>query len=76
MTKLEHKPLALSVREAAALAGVGRTILYEAVGSGALPSLKVGRRRLIRTESLEAWLESLESGTQADAVAATAPRAV
>jgi excisionase family DNA binding protein len=62
--------LALSVREAAALAGVGRTILYAAVGSGELPSLKVGRRRLIRIESLEAWLKSLETETSASASAA------
>lgn len=61
--------LALSVRDAAALAGVGRTILYEAVGSGELPSLKVGRRRLIRIESLEAWLKSREADTSSSAIA-------
>lgn len=66
MTKLEHKPLALSVREAAALAGVGRTVLYAAVSGGELPSLKVGRRRLIRIESLEGWLKGLEAGNSAE----------
>ena len=59
--------LALSVREAAALAGIGRTILYAAVSSGELPSFKIGRRRLVRLESLESWLKSLEAEAKARA---------
>jgi excisionase family DNA binding protein len=49
--------LAVSPAEAAQLAGVGRTLLYEALGSGALPSLKIGKRRLILMDALRAWLE-------------------
>jgi excisionase family DNA binding protein len=52
--KLE--PLAVSVGEAARLAGVSRTMLYQALRSGALRSLKIGSRRLITIEALDAWL--------------------
>lgn len=46
------EPLAVSVMEAAGLAGVGRTTIYEAIQQGTLKSLKIGKRRLIRTEAL------------------------
>jgi excisionase family DNA binding protein len=49
-------PLAVSVGEAARLAGVSRTMLYQALRSGALKSLKIGSRRLITIEALGAWL--------------------
>jgi excisionase family DNA binding protein len=48
--------LAVSVGEAARLAGVRRTMLYQALRSGALKSLKIGSRRLITIEGLGAWL--------------------
>ena len=54
--------LAVSPSEAARLAGIGRTTLYEAIGSGALRSLKIGKRRLITVEALRDWLGGLEHG--------------
>jgi excisionase family DNA binding protein len=53
--KLE--PLAVSVGEAARLAGVSRTMLYQALRSGGLKSVKIGSRRLITIEALDAWLQ-------------------
>ena len=53
-------PLAVSTYEAARLAGVGRTKIYDALGSGMLKSLKIGKRRLILFESLQKWLLSHE----------------
>lgn len=50
------RPLAVGPAEAARLIGIGRTKLYQALGSGALPSYRVGTRRLIRIADLEAWL--------------------
>ena len=47
--KLE--PLAVSVGEAARLAGVSRTMLYQALRAGRLRSLKIGSRRLITIEA-------------------------
>ena len=52
---------ALSVPEAAARAGVSRTFIYERISSGELPTIKVGKRRLVRVEALRRWLESLET---------------
>lgn len=49
-------PLAVAPAEAARLAGVGRTTIYEAIGAGALRSVKIGKRRLITMEALRAWL--------------------
>ena len=54
-------PLAVAPSEAARLANVGRTKLYEAIGSGALPSFKIGKRRLIMVDSLREWLLALEA---------------
>lgn len=52
------KPIAVAPEEAARLAGLGRTTIFGALKSGALASLKVGRRRLIRIDVLEAWLDA------------------
>lgn len=53
--------LAVSTFRAAEIAGVGRTTIYEAIQSGALKSVKIGKRRLIRVAALEAWLEAQEA---------------
>ena len=50
---------------AARMAGVGKTTIYEAIGSGALPSLKIGKRRLILIVSLKAWLEAAQQAVGA-----------
>lgn len=55
--------LAVSPGEAARIAGLGRTTVYEAIGSGALRSLKIGKRRLITIEALTAWLAAAERTT-------------
>jgi excisionase family DNA binding protein len=52
------EPLAVSPAEAARLAGLGRTTIYAALGSGALKSLKIGKRRLIALDALRSWLLS------------------
>jgi excisionase family DNA binding protein len=54
------EPLAVSPAEAARLAGLGRTSIYSALGSGELKSLKIGKRRLIAVEALRTWLLSHE----------------
>jgi excisionase family DNA binding protein len=53
---VDHR-LAVSVEEAAAMLSVGRTTLYAAISTGELPSLKIGRRRLIRIQTLESWID-------------------
>jgi excisionase family DNA binding protein len=54
-------PLAVSPADAARMVGIGRTKLYEALGSGSLTSFKIGTRRLIRVSTLQDWLESQEA---------------
>ncbi len=58
--------LAVSVEDAAAMAGVGRTTLYAALGGGALRSLKIGKRRLIRVDALRAWIAAHEAASGPD----------
>lgn len=42
--------------------GVGRSKVYEELGSGRLRSVKVGRRRLVSETALIDYIEQLESG--------------
>jgi len=48
-----------TVPEAMEWTRLGRTKLYEELRSGRLRSVKVGRRRLIPDQALQAWQESL-----------------
>ena len=56
--------LAVSPAEAARMAGIGRTKLYQALSSGDLASFKMGSRRLIRVTVLDAWLAEHEGQDQ------------
>jgi excisionase family DNA binding protein len=46
-------PLSLSVDQATKAIGIGRTKLYELLASGHLDAIKIGRRTLITTASLQ-----------------------
>jgi excisionase family DNA binding protein len=47
----------LSVAETAALLGISRWLVQQAVRDGSLPSLRLGRRILIPRARLLGWLE-------------------
>ena len=49
----------LSVAEASHVAGIGRTKLYEAIGSGQLPVRKFGKRTIVLREDLARFLTAL-----------------
>jgi excisionase family DNA binding protein len=49
----------LKIREAAHEAGVGRTTLYNEIGSGKLVAVKIGRLTRIRRSDLEDWMRRL-----------------
>jgi excisionase family DNA binding protein len=48
--------LAYSVDEAARITGLSRDLLYDQMRTGRLAYLKVGRRRIITRQHLEAFL--------------------
>jgi excisionase family DNA binding protein len=55
------EPLLLSATDAARALGLGLTLTNELIRSGRLPSVRVGRRRLIRRDALLAFIDSLQS---------------
>ncbi len=54
----DRGPIAVSPAEAARLAGISRSSLYKLLSSGDLPSFKLGKRRLIRVDDLDALLSA------------------
>jgi excisionase family DNA binding protein len=48
----------LTVEEAAAAIGVGRTTMFELIASGAVEAVRVGRLRRIRPDALRAYVDS------------------
>lgn len=50
----------VNIPEAARLACISRSKLYEFIGAGELPTVKIGKRRLVRVETLRAWIASKE----------------
>jgi len=53
----EEKRRALSVREAARTCGISRATLYRLIEQKKLATLKIGARRLVRPEAIEALLD-------------------
>ena len=51
--------LLVTVEEAARLLGIGRTTMFELIGSGKVKSIRLGRRRLIARTSLESFVDGL-----------------
>ena len=51
------QPLSYTIQGAMAATGLGRSKLYELMASGALAKLKVGKRTLIRADSLRALID-------------------
>jgi excisionase family DNA binding protein len=52
-------PLVLTVEEAADRLGVGRTVMYALVSSGAVESVRIGRLRRIPADALVAFIDAL-----------------
>ena len=56
---MENQPILLGILEAAALAGISRSFMYERLADGSIASRKAGRRRLIVSSSLYQWINDL-----------------
>jgi len=52
---------AIAVPKACERVGLSRSKFYELLNEQEIPSIKVGRRRLVRIEDLDRWLASLPS---------------
>lgn len=57
MHNQQLKPITITINEALRVSGLGRTKLYELIGSGTLKTITIGRRRLVVYASLEALAE-------------------
>ena len=64
----------LSIDEAAAALGIGRTAFYQELTNGRLRSFKVGRRRLIPASAIEAYIEARAAEDPVATAEARAPR--
>jgi excisionase family DNA binding protein len=57
----QYPRAALRVSEACATLSISRSKLYEEISAGRLRVLKSGRRTLVPTTAIAAWLQSLEA---------------
>jgi excisionase family DNA binding protein len=55
-TQPAGRPATLSITEAAAVLGIGRTLAYELARTGELPTLRLGRRLVVPRHALERML--------------------
>lgn len=58
------KPIAITLRDATSLSGIGRSSLYKLFNEGKLTPRKSGKRTLILVSELEKYLNSLPMGGQ------------
>lgn len=54
--------LLYSMEDGWTLTSTGRTKFLELVRNGTIPTVRVGRRRMVTAEALRAFVESLEAG--------------
>lgn len=52
------KPLTVTIPGVRELTGLGTTKIYELIGEGKLATVKIGRRTLVRTDSIEALVQA------------------
>ncbi len=52
-----------TVEEAAKILGIGRSAAYQAVGTGEIPAIRIGRRLLVPVQALEQLLSTAKPST-------------
>jgi len=55
------EPVTVTIDGARKALGIGTTKIYELIGAGDLRTIKLGRRTLVRTDSIHALIEKLEA---------------
>lgn len=53
------EPITVSINDAAKALGLGRTSIYVLIREGRLETVKLGRRNLVKVESIRRLLEAL-----------------
>ena len=53
---ISPEPLTYSIKEASRLSSIGKTRIYELINAGELKVTRIGRRTLVRADSLRALL--------------------
>lgn len=62
MTTTTNERLLLTVEEAAERLGIGRTLAWQLVRQGGLPSVRLGRCVRVPLSALEAWIAERTEG--------------
>ncbi len=57
MAQAIQERMTITVEEAARRLGIGRSLAYELVARGDLPSIKIGRLRRVPIVALESWFK-------------------
>ena len=52
------EPIAVSIKDTARALGLGRTSIYVLIAQGKLEAIKIGRRTLVRVESIRQLVAS------------------
>ena len=52
-----------TVEEAAKILGIGRSAAYQAVGTGEIPAIRIGKRWLVPVQALEQLLSTAKPST-------------
>ncbi|NIJ32788.1 helix-turn-helix domain-containing protein [Sphingomonas oligoaromativorans] len=55
------EPFTVTIDGAKKALGIGTTKLYELIGAGKLRTVKLGRRTLVRTDSIRELVDTLEA---------------
>ena len=61
-----------SVEETVQATGLGRSTVYELLGSGELESIKVGRRRIVPADAIAQFMNAKRAAAQENRAGATA----
>jgi excisionase family DNA binding protein len=65
MTDTNTSPELLNLAEVQRLLNIGRTSVYQLMASGALPSVKIGRRTLFARKDVDAFVDRLRESAAA-----------
>ena len=61
-TEMNTKPISVTIPDAVAITGIGRTRLYGLIKKGKLTPRKHGSRTLLLVDELESYVRSLPAG--------------